>query len=101
VSEFVVYGVFVDCVLGGVAPRDRNLCHNYYERTPLGPGDAAAFADQMPSDALGVMISSHSRTPHELRSKTFLRCRQIAASISSKGALSLAPVLPVFGGSPY
>jgi hypothetical protein len=106
VSEFVVYGVFVDCVLGGVARRDRDLCHNYYERTPLSPGDAAAFADQMPSDAFGVMISSHSGTPHELRSETFLRCRQIAcrqiaASISSKRALSLAPVLHAFGQYPY
>jgi hypothetical protein len=101
VSEFVVYGVFVDCVLGGVAPRDRDLCHNHYERTPLSPGDAAAFADRMPSDALGVMISSHSRTPPALRSKTFLRCRQIARNISSKASLFLAPVLHAFGDYPY
>jgi hypothetical protein len=36
------------------------------------------------------MISSHSRTPPERRSKTILRCRQIAASIASKAALFLA-----------
>lgn len=47
-SEFMVYGVFVDSVLGGVAACDRDLCHNYHERTPLSPGDAAAFADRMP-----------------------------------------------------
>jgi hypothetical protein len=46
------------------------------------------------------MISSHSRTPPELRSKTILRCRQIAASIASKAALFLAPVLQTFGGYP-
>ena len=62
VSEFVLYGVFVDHVLGGM-PFDGPLCHNYYERTPLSPADGHAFADQMPSNALGAMISSHSRTP--------------------------------------
>jgi hypothetical protein len=32
VSEFVVYGVFVDHILGGRAPLDGAVCHNYYER---------------------------------------------------------------------
>jgi hypothetical protein len=93
VSEFVIYGVFVDHVLGGVAARGRDLCHNYYERIPLSPADAASFADQMPSNALGVMISSHSRTPHDVRRRTFRRCRQIADSVSSKASLSVTPVL--------
>jgi hypothetical protein len=100
VSEFVVYGVFVDCVLGGVAPRDRNLCHNYYERSPLSPSDPAAFADQMPSDALGVMISSHSDTPHNVRMTTFRRCRQIAESISTPASLLVAPMMPALGVCP-
>jgi hypothetical protein len=94
VSEFVIYGVFVDHVLGGVAASDRDLCHNYYERFPLSPADAVVFADQMPSKALGVMISSHSRTPHEVRTTTFRRCRQIAESLSSRGSLVVAPLLP-------
>ena len=93
VSEFVVYGVFVDRVLDGMVPSDRDLCHNYYERTPLSPADAVAFADQTPSNALGVMISSHSRTPHDVRRRTFRRCRQIVESISSQASLSVAPVL--------
>jgi Family of unknown function (DUF6492) len=93
VSEFVIYGVFVDHVLGGAAARGRDLCHNYYERIPLSPADAASFADQMPSNALGVMISSHSRTPHDVRRRTFRRCRQIADSVSSKASLSVTPVL--------
>jgi hypothetical protein len=94
VSEFVIYGVFVDEVLSGSTPRDLDLCHNYYERSPLSPGQAAAFADQMPSKALGVMISSHSRTPQDLRARTFHRCRQIAERISSEAALLIAPFLP-------
>jgi Family of unknown function (DUF6492) len=83
VSEFVVYGVFVDHVLGGVAQLDGDLCHNYYERIPLSPADAGAFADRMPSNALGVMISSHSRTPHDVRREVFRRCRQIAEGTRS------------------
>jgi hypothetical protein len=78
VSEFVLYGVFVDEVLGGMAPVSGPLCHNYYERTPLGRADALEFADQMPPKALGVMISSHSRTPHDVRREAFARCWQIA-----------------------
>jgi Family of unknown function (DUF6492) len=78
VSECVIYGVFVDHVLGGVAPFGGPLCHNYYERAPLSPDDARAFADQMPSKAVGAMISSHSQTPREVRREAFLRCRQIA-----------------------
>ena len=82
VSEFVLYGVFVDHVLGGMAQFDQPLCHNYYERIPLSPADACAFADHMPSTALGVMISSHSRTPHNVRRQAFRRCRQIVESRS-------------------
>jgi hypothetical protein len=84
VSEFVVYGVFVDDVLGGMAPIDGPLCHNYYDRIPLSLDDAYAFADQMPPAALGAMISSHSRTPHDVRREAFRRCRRIAEGGSSE-----------------
>lgn len=100
VSEFVLYGVFVDEVLGGVAPVDGDLCHNYYERTPLSRADAAAFADETPADVLGVMISSHSGTPHEVRRETFRRCRHVAETSSSQASLFLAPVLQVLGACP-
>jgi hypothetical protein len=100
VSEFVVYGVFVDHVLGGIAPREQDLCHNYYERVPLSPADAATFADAMPSNALGVMISSHSHTLHEVRATTFSRCRTIAERITSDVSLSLAPLLQAFEVAP-
>ena len=94
VSEFVVYGVFVDEVLGRDAGRDRDLCHNYYARSPLRPAEAAAFAERMPSQALGVMISSHSRTPHHVRRMTFRRCREIARALGAKAAPFIAPLLP-------
>jgi hypothetical protein len=100
VSEFVVYGLFVDHFVDGSAPRDTVLCHNYYERVPLGPADAVAFADQMPSDALGVMISSHSGTRHDVRRRAFRRCRQVVENSASHASLFLAPMLQVVGACP-
>jgi hypothetical protein len=82
ISEFVVYGVFVDHVLGGPAPIGEPLCHNYYERVPLSRDDGAAFADRMPSNALGAMISSHSGTPGDVRRESFRRCAQVVNGAS-------------------
>ena len=79
VSEFMIYGVFVDQVLGGSSrPLCEPLCHNYYERTPLSGAQARAFADEMPPNVLGAMISSHSRTPPDVRLDAYDRCREIA-----------------------
>jgi hypothetical protein len=88
VSEFVLYGTFVDHVHGGVVARDGDLCHNYYGRVPLSPADAVTFADQMPPDTLGAMISSHSRTPHDVRTAAFRRCRAVAERSFSQAAFT-------------
>jgi hypothetical protein len=77
ISEFVLYGVFVDYVRGGMARFAGPLCHNYYARIPLSHGDARAFAAQMPAEALGAMISSHSHTPLDVRRETFRWCGQM------------------------
>jgi hypothetical protein len=89
VSEFVLYGVFVDDVLGGVRPFTRPLCHNYYERVPLSPADARAFAEEMPANAVGAMISSHSHTPQDIRETVFGRCREIVEGSRSNGRRGL------------
>jgi Family of unknown function (DUF6492) len=101
VSEFVVYGLFADHIVGGMVRRERALCHNYYERVPLGLADAVAFADEMPSDAIGVMISSHSGTRPDVRREAFGRCRQIVESSASHAALFAAPMVQVFGAGSY
>ena len=101
VSEFVIYGVFVDHILGTTVPRDGALCHNYYERTPMSAAETSAFIDRTPSGTLGVMISSHSRTPLDVRRATLRRCRQIAESNSSHASLLVAPMLQVFGAGSY
>jgi uncharacterized protein DUF6492 len=81
VSEFVIYGVFADDVMGLDAALAGPLCHNYYERTPLAPADAQAFADRMPPSAFGSMTSSHSNTPAELRRETFRRCARTVTAL--------------------
>jgi len=100
VSEYVLYGVFVDHVFGWMAAFDGPLCHNYYERVPLTPAEALEFADRMPPDALGVMISSHSRTPPHARHEAFSRCWQRAGGASSNRATD-AFARPATGWPPW
>lgn len=85
VSEFVLYGVFVDNVLGGAVPLSGTLCHNYYERVPLDSAGAADFAAAMPPDALAVMVSSHSKTPPEVRQEVLKRCLAMAGAGPAEG----------------
>lgn len=70
VSEFIVYGVFVDHVLSHHADRPattNSLCHNNWAREPLDEAAALEFADRMSPEAIAMMISSHSRTPRSVR----------------------------------
>ena len=85
VSEFVLYGVFVDDVLGDVPQFAGPVCHNYYERVPLSPDEALAFAEEIPTSAVGAMISSHSRTPQSIREDAFRRCGEIVGKSRSNG----------------
>lgn len=69
VSEFILYGVFVDEVLGGVSPpcASTMFCHTYWETTPMDRESATAFAGRIAPDSLAMMISAKSRTPREVR----------------------------------
>jgi hypothetical protein len=70
VSEFILYGVFVERVCGTAAdvfPTDSMLCHSYWESTPLTPESARQFLDAVPLDDVAVMISAKSRTPLDVR----------------------------------
>jgi hypothetical protein len=71
-SECMLYGVFVDKVLGAranVAPSGSMLCHNYYETVPLDVAEAEEFIREMPASDVAVMISAKSGTPLEVRRK--------------------------------
>lgn len=83
VSEFVLYGVFVDEVLGasGVStPTTTSMCHNAWQDTPLSRPEAMAFAESIPEQAVAVLISAKSRTPLDVRREAIGRCAEIAAS---------------------
>lgn len=79
VSEFILYGVFVDEVPGVPNPRppsETTFCHNYWRTTPLDHSGALAFADQIEPSALAMMISAKSHTPREIRHVAARRCGQ-------------------------
>jgi hypothetical protein len=79
ISEFILYGVFVDEVLNGPPPpSDNTICHNSWDRTPMDHQDAVAFADGLSPDAIGVMISAKSRTTQTVRLEAVRRCVRIA-----------------------
>ena len=70
VSEFILYGVFVERVLGTAAnvfSTDSMLCHSYWQSTPLTAESARQFLDALALDDVAVMISAKSRTPLVVR----------------------------------
>ncbi|MDT5034277.1 MAG: hypothetical protein QOC94_4448 [Actinoplanes sp.] len=83
ISEFILYGVFVDEVLSRTAtppPAYGTICHNYWEHTPLEPQSGMAFAEQLPADAVAMMISAKSGTTAGVRRAAIDRCAEIAGS---------------------
>lgn len=69
-SEWTLYGVYVDGVLGAPAnsfASDDTLCHSYWEETPLDATTVRDFLSDIKPDDIAVMISAKSRTPLELR----------------------------------
>jgi hypothetical protein len=84
ISEFILYGVFVDEVLSASStppPSNITICHNNWQRTPLGNDDALAFADRLGPEAIAMMISAKSRTPEDVRAAAIQRCVQAAGSM--------------------
>ncbi len=69
-SEWILYGVFVDQILGTptneFAASD-TLCHSYWDTTPLDTEAAAAFVHRLPAGDVAVLIQSKSGTPVEVR----------------------------------
>lgn len=77
ISEFILYGVFIDEVLSvstSVPVLDPAFCHNYWDRTPLDVDAGLLFADRLPSQAIGMMISAKSQTPLNVRLAAAHRC---------------------------
>jgi hypothetical protein len=80
VSEFILYGVFVDEVLGDTAPLhvvDNLRCHNYWDEVPLDLGAALAFASRAGDDDIAMMISAKSRTEISVRRQAIAQAQGI------------------------
>jgi hypothetical protein len=76
VSEFILYGVFLDDVLGpsaDVVATDSMLLHTYWPTTPLTPAGAEQFVESLPADDVAMMISAKSGTPLTVRRSALSR----------------------------
>jgi len=77
-SECVLYGVFVDGVMGAPANSfvsDDSLCLVYWEHIPLNPDSAANFVRSIRSTDIAAVIQSKSRTPLAVRKEIFAALR--------------------------
>jgi hypothetical protein len=69
-SEWILYGVFVDEVLGAPVNSfacDDPLCHTYWPEEPLDAVGLETFLSGIAPDDVAVMISAKSRTPMGLQ----------------------------------
>jgi hypothetical protein len=77
-SECVLYGVFVDGVIGAPAnsfASDDPLCLLYWEQTPLNLDSAAHFIRGVRPTDVAAVIQSKSRTPLAVREAAFAALR--------------------------
>ncbi|MFG1696930.1 DUF6492 family protein [Nonomuraea sp. NPDC049309] len=85
VSEFMLYGVFVDEVLSateGRPPSDTSICHKTPDESPMDLRTALDFAGRVGPEAIGMLISSKSGTPPEVRQAAIRRGMEVAAQTS-------------------
>ena len=66
-SEYMLYGIFVDEVLGlgnsGHYGYEHHMCAEYWDAAPMTPSMLEGFARQIPEDRVLAMISARSPTP--------------------------------------
>src|SRR5258708_1160411 len=74
-SEHILYGVFVDEVLGPSANTfvTSSLCHSYWYTSPLDEASATTFLRSLSADDVAILIQSKSGTPLEIRRSAFAR----------------------------
>ncbi len=66
-SEYMLYGIFVDEVLGidaaGHYGFDRHLCHEFWDARPMTAAELGEFSRTVPEDRVLAMVSARSPTP--------------------------------------
>lgn len=87
-SEWTLYGVFVDELLGSTVTHTTDTrCHNYWDTAPLDVRTATTFVEQAKPTDVAVMISSKSHTPLGVR-RTALECHLGRARASTPTEVS-------------
>jgi hypothetical protein len=84
-SECVLYGVFVDQVLGAPAnsfASNDSLCSVYWEQTPLNSDSAVEFVRSVRPTDVAAVIQSNSQTPMAVRRAAFAALRAALSSES-------------------
>ena len=84
ISEYILYGVFVDEILSAAGPRPPGVWGvslNAHQRTPLDHDAAIAFANRLGPAAVAIMISARSDTPEEVRRTAIRRCTEIVKGL--------------------
>ena len=85
ISEFILYGVFVDEVLAasaGATASSSTLCHTYWGPGPLRPEAIPDFVESLAPDDVAVMISAKTHTPPSIRREALSRVRAAVATPS-------------------
>lgn len=99
ISEWTLYGVFVDEFVKDMAVRatGASLCHSYWDPRPLTAEEAAEFGAATGPEDLAILIQSKSRTPMAVRHGV-LRALPTAArtdeELSLDPAAACGPPLP-------
>ena len=79
-AEYVLYGLFVDEVLGreaaGVRAQPRSLCHSRWSEPLAGPHEEDAFLAALGEDQVACMIQSTLPMPREARARLFARAER-------------------------
>ena len=96
-SEWTLYGVFVDDVIGAPAnsfASDDPLCLGYWGDTPLNQDGAVDFLRGVRPTDVAVMITAKSRTPVAIRRAAFADHRAARSATGRKWAENLMPHAP-------
>lgn len=82
ISEFILYGVFVDEIWapGAVTPTEKVLSLDYWDHPALEPAKAAEFAEGLLEESIGVMVSARSATTLETRQDVLRECLRAAGT---------------------
>ena len=94
-SEWTLYGVYVDHLIGAPADSfcsDHSLCHEYWPDVPLNVEDATKFLSGVQIADVAVMISAKSRTPLAVRRAAFAGHRASQAAQRLSGIPGPRPV---------